>query len=181
MERRRQRQIIERIARLGLAAFLLVNTGCILAAAGAAAAGGAAIGYLYVNGTLYRDYPAGLADTTAAVRASLLELKFEEVKETPGTTEAVFMTKTADGHNVRVDLALLPNPIPAEAPTTRISVRVGFSGDEAVSGRILDQVSKHIPPAPVATPDASGRIAPQPQTTPPPPLAPTPVAAPTKG
>jgi hypothetical protein len=127
---------------LGLA--VLLNAGCIVAAVGAGAAGAAVAGYAYCNGLLYRDYPATLADSAAAVRTSLLELQFPIVEEKSDTGTAFVKTRTGDGHIVRIYLDIVPSAIPAEGALTRVGIRVGFSGDEAVSARILDQVSRHL-------------------------------------
>jgi hypothetical protein len=141
---------------LGLAA--LLNAGCLVAAVGAAGAGAAAAGYTWYNGVLYRDYSANVADTLSAVRVSLQELQFPIVEEKNDTGSAFVKTRTADGHTVRIFLDIVASPIPAEGALTRVGVRVGFSGDEGVSARILDQVSRHLVarpmPAPVAVPGA---------------------------
>jgi hypothetical protein len=164
---------------------VLLNAGCVVAAVGAGAAGAAVAGYAYCNGLLYRDYPATIADSMAAVRTSLMELQFPIVKEKSDTGTAYFQTRTGDGHTVRLYLDIVPSPIPAEGALTRIGVRVGFSGDEVISARILDQVSRHLvapgmapgaappgvaaPGSPVAGPTM---LPPRPVAeTPPPPLA----------
>jgi hypothetical protein len=172
---------------LGLAA--LLQAGCLLAVAGAAAGAGAA-GYMYYNGLLYRDYHAHLGDAAAATRASLVELQFPLLKEKNDSGSAYFQSQSGDGQAVRVYLDTVPSPIPSEGAVTRISVRVGFSGDEGVSARILDQVSKHLVspalPGPAALAPAAPPVspasytAPAPPQTAPPPLATdrlTPVAA----
>ncbi len=172
---------------LGLS--VLLNAGCLVAAIGAGAAGVAVAGYVYCNGLLYRDYPATLTDAAAAVRTSLLELQFPIVKEKSDTGTLFVQTKTGDGHTVRVYLDVVSSPIPAEGAMTRIGIRVGFTGDEAVSARILDQVSRHLvaqpplagapgaPPLVAGTPSVPAAAAPNllpprpvPET-PPPPLA----------
>jgi hypothetical protein len=161
---------------LGLAA--VAQAGCLgLAIAGAAAGAGAA-GYVYVNGLLYRDYHANLADSVSAVRTALAELQFPIYEEKPDTGSVFFRSKTGDGHALRIYLDTVPSAIPAEASVTRISIRVGFSGDDAVSARILEQVSRHLVPAgqvPAATPPgappAPAVAAPRPPETPPPPMA----------
>ncbi len=161
---------------LGLAA--VAQAGCLgLAIAGAAAGAGAA-GYVYVNGALYRDYHANLGDTVAAVRASLAELQFPIYEEKPDTGSVFFRSKTGDGHAVKIYLDTIPSAIPVEASLTRVSVRVGFSGDDAVSARILDQVSRHLVPAgglPAAPPPGAAPApvvgAPRPAETAAPPLA----------
>lgn len=166
---------------LGLAA--LAQAGCMLAIAGAAAGAGTA-GYLYYNGLLYRDYHAHLGDAAAAVRTSLVELQFSLLKEKNDSGSAYFQSQTGDGSTVRIYLDTVPSPIPSEGAVTRISVRVGFSGDEGVSARILDQVSKHLvspaipggaaaalaPAAPPVSP-AVHLVPAAPPQTPPPPLA----------
>src|SRR5262249_58941602 len=102
-----------------------------------------------VNGQLYRDYPANLGDALAALRAALTELGFPVLKEKLDTGSAYVESRTGDGSTVRIHLELIPSSIPAEGTLTRIGVRVGFSGDEAVSARLLDQVSRHLVPAAV--------------------------------
>ncbi len=132
---------------LGLA--VLLNAGCLVAAIGAGAAGAAVAGYVYCNGLLYRDYPATLTDAAAAVRSSLLEMQFPIVKEKSDTGTLFVQTRTGDGHTIRIYLDVVSSPIPAEGALTRIGIRVGFTGDEAVSARILDQVSRHLVAPPV--------------------------------
>ncbi len=171
------RGALVRAAWLLVALAALVNGGCLLAVAGVAAGAGAA-GYVYYNGLLYRDYHANLGDALAAVRSSLIELQFPITEEQTDTGSAFVRTRTQDGHTVRIWLDVVPSPIPAEGAMTRIGIRVGFSGDEAVSARILDQVNRHlVPPSmlPVPAPAANGGAhlgAPRAVAeTPPPPLA----------
>lgn len=165
---------------LGLVA--IVQVGCALAVAGAAVGAGTA-GYLYYNGLLYRDYHANLGDAVAATRTSLVELQFPLLKEKNDTGSAYFQTATGTGDTVRIYLDTVPSAIPLEGALTRISVRVGFSGDDEVSARILDQISKHLvspsalpastaPTAqPLSTTVSAPGAAPRPVETTPPPLA----------
>ena len=170
-----------RAGMLVLLALALGSAGCLAAAVGAAAAGGAAAGYIYYKGALYRDYPAGLADSQSAVRAALADLQLPLVGEEVGTDQVEVTSRTGDGSTITVYLDLLPTRIPAEGPVTRISVRVGLTGDQDVSARVLDQVSARLtaPPAPAATtrltpvPAPPSPVVPAsaPPQTPPPPLA----------
>lgn len=162
------------LASLLLALAALVPTGCLGLAVVGAAAGAGAAGYVYYNGLLYRDYNANLGDSVAAVRSALAELQLPLIEEKPDTASVAIRSKTGDGHAIRVHLNVVPNPIPAEPPATRIGVRIGFSGDDVVSARILDQVSRHLtspaalPPTPASVAPALGP--PQPVQTPAPPL-----------
>jgi hypothetical protein len=145
-----------RLALPALALLALVNAGCVALAVAGAAGAGAAVGYVYHNGLLYRDYHANLADSLSAVRSALVELHFPIIEQKGDTGSGFIKTRTADGHTVRIFLDVVPSPIPIEGALTRIGVRVGFSGDEAVSARILDQVSRHLVAPELATPTPSG-------------------------
>jgi hypothetical protein len=126
-----------------VALLALIQGGCLLVAAGAAA-GGAVAGYAYWRGRLYRDYPASITDSLAAVHTALLELQFPILREDPGATSAQINSRTTDGSTVRIYLDVMASRIPADGPLTRISIRVGAFGDEATSARLLDQISMHL-------------------------------------
>jgi hypothetical protein len=163
----RHRRLGERIACLVLAALLACNAGCLVAAAAGVAAGGATAAYFYYRGALYREYPANLTDSISAVRVSLQELRFPLEKEESGAGEMHFTSRTADGSTVRIHVETVPNQVPVEAPGTRISVRVGLTGDEEVSKRILDQISAHlVAPSVLPPPGAQTRLSPIPAPPP---------------
>jgi hypothetical protein len=171
---------------LGVALLALTQSGCAVAILGAAA-GGAALGYAYLRGALSRDYPALLGDTIRATKTALSELGFPIIREKTDTGTAYIQTKTADNDTVMVYFDVVPSAIPSEGAMTRVTIRVGYTGDDVVSARILDQISKHIKPLPGAglpsavTPVSNPGIAPVPIPSPPPVPAtsPPPLAAPT--
>ncbi len=144
---------------------LLTNTGClagVILGAGAAAAGGAYAGYAWTKGQLYRDYPADFPRSEAAVRAAMAESQLPLLSQELGAGKAALETRTTDGTTVKICITTGASPLPADGPVTRIAVRVGAFGDEAVSARILDQIGKHLaPPLPPFTPkpvQADGRL-----------------------
>jgi hypothetical protein len=163
-----------------VAALVLGQAGCLFLAVGAAGAGAAAAGYIYLRGVLYHDFPTSLGDAALAVRASLTELGFNILEEQPGTGEVVFLTRLQDGRRVHLRLETIGSPIPVEAPMTRVGVRVGFAGDEQVSARILDQISRHLaPPTVIQGRMSTASAPPGPRETAPPPTlpeTPTPVS-----
>ena len=123
-----------------------------------------------------REYPAALTDASAAVRTSLADLQFPPPTEKSDGGEVTFETKASDGARVHVYLESLTSRIPGDGPVTRITVRVGAFGDDAVSARILDQISIHlvVPPASQAAsaaPPVPRPSPPHPPETSPPPLA----------
>ena len=173
-----------RVVYLLLAAVALSTGGCLLVAAGAAGAGAAT--YVYIRGKVCQEYAAGFGDTWAAVQKSLQELALPlEANENNGKTGKV-TSRTADGSAITIDLEVLTSRIPAEGTLTRVCVRVGLVGDQALSERILGQINSHLAPpgaapAPVPTAGApawtppAGPIRPVaavgPPETPPPPVA----------
>jgi hypothetical protein len=167
---------IGQMMRLGVAAVALVNGGCLAAAAAGAAGGGAAAFYAYQRGRIYRDYPAGLTDATAAVRTSLAELQFPPAVEKSDGSTLTFETKTSDGAKVHVFLEAQNSRIPGDGPVTCVTVRVGAFGDDKVSARILDQVSMHlvvpsVPQSSLSPPPVPRPVPPRPPETTAPPLA----------
>jgi hypothetical protein len=167
-----------------VAVLAIIQGGCLLAIAGVCA-GGAATGYLYYKGRICRDYPANLPDVGNAVHAALADLHFPILSEDFKDGKAFLLTRTANGKKVRIYLDCLSSPIPAEGLLTRVSIRVACFGDEGVSMRILDQISRHLAPAPVIVPAPQPGPAPIQQTSgvrpietsEPPPAQPQPVKA----
>jgi hypothetical protein len=139
---------IRRLALLLLAATTLPAVGCLaagLVVAGAAAAGAGT--YTYMQGRLVRDYPAGYQETLTATQASLAELGFPILKTEGAGHEITLTTKTTTGVPVTVDLTTRDSPIPSEGSVTRVGVRVGWTGDEDASEKILAQIAVHVVPA----------------------------------
>jgi hypothetical protein len=137
---------MRRFAMTALALVLILQAGCALAVVGCAA-GGAAATYAYLKGVLIRDYPAMLGDTIAAARTALTELGFPIIKEKTDTGTAYITSKTADGHAITLYFDVVPSSVPTDGAMTRVAVRVGYTGDDVVSARILDQITKHIKPS----------------------------------
>jgi hypothetical protein len=163
----------------------LAQTGCLVVAAGVAG-GAAATGYVYYKGRLCRDYLADLNQTLNAVRATLLEMQFPIIAEESKNGTSYLASRTSDGSTMRIYVEPVPSRIPAEGTLTRVSIRVGAFGDEALSTRFLDQVGAHLTgpmllrpaPAPPAVPPPEPAAARVPAETPAPPLAaPVPLAA----
>src|SRR4051812_16631340 len=142
------------LAYLILAGIALVNGGFLWIAAGCA--GGAAVGYAYVNGKGCQTFNAAFDDAWAAARTALVGLGMpldSEQRESSGW--GTIESHTADGERVRIHLDALASKFPAEGPLTRISVRVATFGDHPVSYRLLDQIGAHLVAAP-----AMGSLAP---------------------
>jgi hypothetical protein len=165
-----------RLALLAVALLAPLSGGCLFVAAGAAVGAGAA-GYYAITHRLYRDYPRDLAQTTAALRIALADLRFPPSKE-EGTDDTVTMeTKAPDGSKVSIEVRVIGGHVPADGVTTRVGIHFGMVGDEDASARILDQVGVRLGLAQAQPQSAQQPLRPLPQPstgateTPPPPLA----------
>jgi hypothetical protein len=184
-------RLLRRAAFVLLALLLATSAGCALAVLGVAAAGAGAAGYIYYNGYVAREFHTPLAETREAVNGALTEMGFPVVKESTGAGTVSIQTRTADGYTVWIALDVVTSPVPREGSYTRVSIRVGVTGDEKVSKQFLDQVASRIkptgpPPALPPTAPLKADIQPaqppaeNPDKTPPPPIATTPTATGTK-
>jgi hypothetical protein len=166
---RRVRSRLLWAAYLGVAALALGNAGCLVAAAGGAAAGVA--GYAYYKGTVHRTYVANVEDVRLATRKALGELQMAIIKDEAnpkgGEIEAYH-----EKQKVVITLEAKDSPIAGEPTLTEVGIRVDTIGDQPLSERLHDQISFHlIPPAAVPVP-------PKLIGAPPPPLAPIPQTPP---
>jgi hypothetical protein len=157
-----------------LAGIALANTGCLVAALGAAAAGGAA-GYAYYKGKVLRDYPAEFEDTWTATQGALNDLALPLMSLEHGNGRGELGSRTADGPNVDVTVEALAGG-PESRFLTRVSVRVGVFGDRHMSEQFLDQVQFRLtnPSGPSRTIHKAAEYVPAPEA----PLPPQTVAPP---
>jgi hypothetical protein len=152
-----------------LALYALFQTGCVLAAVGAAGAvggGAAAIGIR--RGTVTQTFEASVDDTTVALQSALrdLGLPIERPRGRPNFAE---IDSTLPGGGP-VLMTVLPDAAsaPGDPPRARVEVHVKVFGDKQFSERLLEQVSYRLKnPAPALPPSQS----PAPTNPPPPPLA----------
>lgn len=176
------RSLRRKIAPSVLGLLLLLNTGCLLAVASVAGAGAA--GYVYYSSLLHRDYRGSIPDTHTAARTALLDLKLPILNESTDVGSAYLESKTLQGSVIRVYIDSVGGSLPVDATMTRVGVRVGMTGDDSVSKRILEQISRYLPsPVPAQGPPVPPPITqtnaeistPAPIETAPPPLVPVPV------
>jgi hypothetical protein len=174
-----------RVAGLAILAVLpLLGSGCLVVAAGAAATGAAAAGYLYFEGKDSREYAADLENTWQAIRVALGELSMPIIRAEREATSGSLESRTSDNDVVNISAEAVPGKTPADPPLTLVTVRVALLGDHPLSTRVLDQIGYHLvppgsgppPPLAAATPPGVG----QPPSTAEPPRwsAPTPLPAP---
>ncbi len=151
-----------RLAFLIVALLVPLSSGCLFVAAGAAVGAGA-YGYYALTHRLYRDYPRDLAQTTAAVRTALADLRFPAAREETKDDSVSFETKAPDGARVSIDLRTIAGRVPADGTTTRVGIHFGLGGDEVSSERILNQVGERLGIAPPQPQQVQQPLRPVPQ------------------
>lgn len=112
----------------------LITSGCVaIAAAGAGAAG-----VVWVRGALETHVERDLARVHQASLASLKDLEFVLVGDRKSSLDAELTARTALDKKVTVTLKqVTPN-------TTKITVRVGIFGDEAMSNMIMVRIREKL-------------------------------------
>lgn len=122
---------------VALAAFTQSLAGC---AAVAALLGLAAVGagtYVYVEGKLQRDYEVTLDRAYEASLEAVQELRLQLTEKSKDISEA-HIRATDNETPVWIGLESL------DANKTKISVRVGYTGDEQASRRIHETIARRL-------------------------------------
>ncbi len=147
-----------------LGSLAAVNAGCLAVAAVGAAGAGAAT-YIYIRGRVCQEYPATFKDSYYAVIAALDALKYPVLSQKNDGVSGTFTSKTEEGTAITVDLTTEPAPA---GTVTRVCIRVGLTGDQVVSERILSKVQERlVPGVPMRPGDPQqARLPPVPQTGP---------------
>jgi hypothetical protein len=155
------RKRLWRVLYLIVFALTVCQAGCLVATAGLVAGGAVGAAYVYSRGWYYHDFAAPLEESVTQARTALTELHMPLLEEKPNKDKVYLVSRTGDDRKVKITLESVPSPIPAEGFMTRVWVRVTYLGDEAVSTRILDQMSQHLrslgysnqaPPSPTPAP-----------------------------
>jgi hypothetical protein len=147
-----------------LAALALIQSGCLMLAAGAV--GGGAVGVAIATGTAKRDFYAPVDATAIAAQAALQDLGLPVERPHLSPTHAEIDSTLSTGGAVLLTLKELPRPVATDPPTTRVEIHIKVFGDKKISERILDQINHRLRnPAPPAATQPTG-------AAPPPPLPP---------
>lgn len=119
------------IATLALASLL---SGCMVVAAGAAGAGAVA----YVRGELESNIARNIDDVYRATQRTVQELEFARISEQKSAVDAVVVSRTALDKKIEIKLQR------TSAELTKVRIRVGLIGDEALSLSILERINAEL-------------------------------------
>jgi len=117
-----------------LAVALLFQTGCLVAAAGAAGAGTVA----YIRGELSSTLDAPYEKVVRASNRGIQQLEFAKISENKDALTAILISRTADDKKIEVKVTKVTDS------STRIQIRVGVFGNEALSLTVLDKIKENL-------------------------------------
>ena len=120
-------------ALLALAGALALNSGCVAVAVGAGAGAVA-----YIRGELEATLEGSLGASVRATDRAISQLEFAKVSEKKDALSANFVARTAQDKRIEIVLTKVG------ASVTKVKIRVGVFGDEAVSLAILDKIKSGI-------------------------------------
>ena len=127
-----------RLAMLMTASVLLgtlaATSGCLAVAAGAGA--GAAVAY--VRGDLDATLNAGFEKAVHAANAAVGDLKFAKVSEKKDALQAILTVRNAADKKIEIRVTQVGDAL------TKVKIRVGVFGDEALSLTILDKIKANL-------------------------------------
>jgi RNase adaptor protein for sRNA GlmZ degradation len=118
-----------------LAAFC---TGCVALAVGAA---GGAAGAVYVMGKLTEEVSGDVPAVHGAALTAIKDLELKLSEDRADKLSAHMESEFADRAHVWIDLKSIGET------RTRVTIRVGLTGDEVRSRKILDTIKQYLPQA----------------------------------
>lgn len=117
-----------------LAVTLSFQSGCLVAAAGVAGAGTVA----YIRGELSSTLDAPYENVVRASNRGIQQLEFAKISENKDALTAIIISRTADDKKIEVKVSKISDS------TTRIQIRVGVFGNEALSLTVLDKIKENL-------------------------------------
>jgi hypothetical protein len=113
---------------------LTVTSGCLAVAAGAGA--GAAVAY--VRGDLDTTLDASFAKSVHAVQKTVADLKYAKVSDQEDALQATIIARTSTDKKIEMYLEKVTDG------TTKLKIRVGTFGEEALQNEILARVKENL-------------------------------------
>lgn len=114
------------------------QSGCLLAACGAAAGAGA---YAYYSGNYTETCTVEFGEAYQATREAMLDLAMPVLHEQHQGVTGTLESSLQDGTKVTVTIEEKPRQLANDPHQTEVGVRIGTFGDEKASTKILQQVS----------------------------------------
>lgn len=126
--------LLRGVVALGLVVPVALQTGCLVVAAGAAAAGTV----VYVRGDLKATLPNSYDAVVKAANHAIDSLKFRKTEEEGDALKTEIEARTGTDKSVEIDIVRVSDSL------TEVHIRVGVFGDEAMSLTILDKMKESL-------------------------------------
>ena len=117
------------VALVAFALAAVFQSGCVVAAVGAGAGAVA-----YIRGELEATLDSSLNVAVKATNRAIGQLEFAKVSEKKDALSANLIARTAQDKKIEIDLIKVGDQV------TKVKIRVGVFGDEAVSMAILEKI-----------------------------------------
>lgn len=121
------------LAAVLLAGAVGATSGCVAVVA----AGAAGAGVAWVRGALETNLDGDVEHVFHAAQKAVADLQITKVSESSSAVDARLIARTALDKRVEIK-------IEKSGSVTKVSIRVGLIGDEALSLSILDHIKKHL-------------------------------------
>lgn len=115
-------------------AIVTFTSGCLAVAAGA----GAGTAVAYVRGQLETQVQAGYERSGEATNAAIQQLGFVKISEKKDALITIIVARNAADKKIEIRLERLAKEL------TKVRIRVGLFGDEALSMAVLDKIKANL-------------------------------------
>jgi hypothetical protein len=121
------------------------NSGCLVAAAGAAAGAGGAAVYAHYKGVDTNTFDTDVTTVSKSTEDALYDLGMPVVSEKHANNNSVTVkSTTGTGDNVTIDVEPETPKIPTDPTRTKVTVRIAMFGDHEVGMRILHRIDQRV-------------------------------------
>lgn len=124
--------LLRLVVAVGLTGVTVVQSGCLAVAAGVAAAGTV----VYIRGELQASLANPYRDVITATGKALGKLQFRKISEKGDALKTVIVARTGSDKKVEITVKKVTDSV------TKVEIRVGVFGDEALSMTILDNIKQ---------------------------------------
>ena len=131
MDSKKSSLVLRAVTVAGLTAMAVLQSGCLLVAAGAVAGAGTAV---YVRGELEASLRNGFESVGRAANRAIDQLQFKKMSETRDSLTVVIKAHTADATTVEIKIVRVTDVL------TKVVIRVGVLGDQALSATIMEKI-----------------------------------------
>jgi hypothetical protein len=126
--------LLRGVVALGLTVPVMLQTGCLVVAAGAAAAGTV----VYVRGDLKATLPNSYDAVVTVANQAIDSLRFRKTEEEGDALRTEIEARTGTDTGVDIDIIRVSDSL------TEVHIRVGIFGDEAMSLTILEKMKESL-------------------------------------